>query len=123
MNTVNIIGRLTRDPELRFTQGGTAVTTVRVAIPRRKSKDKPEPGAVYIDVTCWAGLAETVAEHLAKGRQVAVTGRLEHRQWEGQDGSKHERNEIIAEDVTFLGSPASPGAGTTVPVKDQGEPA
>lgn len=87
MNTVTLIGRLTADPELRSTNGGTPVCTVRLAV-NRPRKDGKDQGAVFIDVVSFSRQAEAVAEHLAKGRQVAVTGRLEYRQWEGQDGPR-----------------------------------
>ena len=108
MNSVNLIGRLTRDPELRTTASGTPVCTMRVAVPRRR-KDGEDQGAVFVDVVSFNGQAEAVADHLAKGRQVAVTGRLEHRQWQGPDGSPHSRHEVIAERVEFLARPSGQG--------------
>ncbi len=71
MNTVQLIGRLTKDPELRLTDGGTAVCTIRLAVPRRKRNGK-EPPPNYIDVVTFAAHAEAIAEHMAKGRRVAV---------------------------------------------------
>jgi single-strand DNA-binding protein len=94
MNTVSLIGRLTADPELRTTTGGTPVCTDRPPGVNRARKDGQDQGAVFIDVVSFGRQAEAVAEHLAKGRQVAVTGRLEHRQWEGQDGSPRSRHDI-----------------------------
>src|SRR5205823_4397108 len=73
MNSVQLIGRLTRDPELRSTSGGKSVGNLRLAVDRRDRDADP----VYIDVVCWDGLAETCAQYLAKGRQVAVSGRLD----------------------------------------------
>ncbi len=95
MNTVNLIGRLTADPELRHTAGGTPVCTVRLAV-NRPRKDGQDQGAVFVDVVSYSRQAEAVAEHLGKGRQVAVTGRLEYRQWEGQDGSPRSKHEVTA---------------------------
>jgi len=77
MNSVNLIGRLTRDPELRTTNGGTPVCTLRLAVPR-PPKDDGDAGAVFVDVTTFVRQAEAVAEHMVKGRQVAVSGRLEY---------------------------------------------
>jgi len=105
MNTVALIGRLTADPELRFTAGGTPVCTVRLAI-NRPPKDGEDQGAIFIDVVSFGRQAEAVAEHLAKGRQVAVTGRLEYRQWEANDGSPRSKHEVIANQVDFLAKPA-----------------
>ena len=80
MNTIQLIGRLTQDPELRFTNGGMATTKLRLAVPRRK-KDGEEQAPVYVDVVTFGKQAEAVAEHLAKGRRVGITGRLEYREW------------------------------------------
>lgn len=110
MNTVNLIGRLTADPELRFTNGGTPVCTLRLAV-NRPRKDGQDQGAIFIDVVSFSRQAEAVAEHLAKGRQVAVSGRLEYRQWEANDGSAHSKHEIIANQVEFLAKPAANGNG------------
>ena len=109
MNTVSLIGRLTADPELRHTAGGTPVCTIRLAV-NRPRKDGQDQGAVFIDVASFNRQAEAVAEHLAKGRQVAVTGRLEYRQWEGQDGSPRSKHEVVANQVDFLAKPATNGS-------------
>lgn len=114
MNTVNLIGRLTADPELRHTNGGTPVCNLRLAV-NRPRKDGQNQGAVFIDVVSFSRQAEAVAEHMTKGRQVAVTGRLEYRQWEGNDGSPHSKHEIIANQVEFLAKPAGNGNGTSEP--------
>ncbi len=103
MNTVNLIGRLTADPELRNTNGGTPVCTVRLAV-NRPRKDGKDQGAVFIDVVSFSRQAEAVAEHLGKGRQIAVTGRLEYREWT-TDEVRHSLHEVIAQDVTFLDAP------------------
>jgi len=108
MNTISLIGRLTRDPELRRTTGGTPTTTLRLAVPRRK-REGEDQGAVYVDVVAFARQAEAVAEYLTKGRQVAVTGRLEYREWTGQDGSHHSKNEVIADQIDFLSKPQGNG--------------
>ncbi len=108
INTVTIVGRLTADPELRFTPGGTQVCTLRLAS-NRTPKDGKDQGAVFIDVVTFNRLAEAVAENLEKGRQVAITGRLEYRQWETPEGSPRSKHEIIANQVQFLAKPASNG--------------
>ncbi len=107
MNTIQLIGRLTQDPELRSTEGGMAKTTLRLAIPRRK-KDGAEQPPVYVDVVTFAKQAEAVAKHLAKGRRVAVTGRLEYREWKAQDGSPHSKHEVIADQIEFLDAAPKP---------------
>ncbi len=120
MNTVSLIGRLTADPELRHTAGNIPVCTLRLAVncPRKDGQDQ---GVVFIDVSSFNRQAEAVAEHLAKGRQVAVTGRLEYRQWEGQDGSPRSKHEIVANQIDFLAKPATNGTSEP-PVQADEEP-
>jgi single-strand DNA-binding protein len=101
MNSVQLIGRLTRDPELRSTSSGKSVGNLRLAVDRRDRDADP----VYIDVTVWNGLAETCAQHLGKGRQVAVSGRPDYQEWKADDGSSRSKHEIVAQDVDFLGRP------------------
>lgn len=110
MNQVNMIGRLTRDPELVETKGGTAICNLRVAVDRRNRDD----GAVFVDVKAFEGQARACADHLSKGRQVAITGRLELDEWEAKDGSgKRSRVYVIGERIQFLGRSSRNG--------DQGE--
>ena len=103
MNSINLTGRLTADPEMRTTHSDTAVTNLRLAIQRRRSRDGEDRGAVYVDVVCFGGLAESVAEYLVKGRQVAVHGRLELDEWENDEGERRSRHKIVADEVEFLG--------------------
>jgi single-strand DNA-binding protein len=107
VNRVVITGNLTRDPELRSTGGGLSVCSLRVAVnTRRKDQgsgewvDKPN----YFDVTVWGAQGENCAQYLAKGRPVAVDGRLEWREWQDKDGNKRQSVDIIADSVQFLGS-------------------
>ncbi|MBA2765150.1 MAG: single-stranded DNA-binding protein [Thermoleophilaceae bacterium] len=106
INRVVMTGNLTRDPELRSTGGGTPVCSLRIACnTRRKDSsgewvDKPN----YFDVTVWGSQGENCATYLAKGRPVAVDGRLEWREWEDRDGNKRQSVDIIADSVQFLGS-------------------
>ena len=92
VNVVVITGNLTKDPELRSTQGGTPVCNLRVAVnSRRKNasgewEDKPN----YFDVTVWGAQGENCATYLSKGRPVAVEGRLDWREWETTDGNKRQ---------------------------------
>lgn len=103
MNKVILIGRLTRDPELRFTAGsGTAVSTFTLAVDRGfKSKDGQKE-ADFLNIVVWNKLAEVVANNLTKGRLAAVSGRIQTRSYEGNDGQKRYVTEIVAEDVQFL---------------------
>src|SRR5688572_20808331 len=98
-----IIGNLGKDPEMRFTANGSAVTTFSVAASRaynsREGERKEE--TEWFNVVAWNKLAETCSQFLAKGRRVYVEGRLSTRSWEGQDGQRHWRTEIVASDVLF----------------------
>ena len=105
MNSINLIGRLTTDPELRFTSSSKKVCTMRLAT------DQPgQDSSLFIVVVAWEAQAESCAEHLTKGRQVAVTGRLQYRQWEDKDGTRHSKHEIVASQVEFLSKPQPAGA-------------
>ena len=100
MNSIQLIGRLTRDPELRSTKSGKPVANMRLAVSRRDRDAAP----VYVDVVAYDGLAEVCAEHLEKGRQVAVSGRLDYQQWE-HEGQRRSKHEVIAAEVDFLARP------------------
>jgi single-strand DNA-binding protein len=105
INRVIVTGNLTRDPELRSTPGGTSVCSLRVAVnSRRKEGDQWVDKPNYFDVTVWGQQGENCAQYLAKGRPVAVDGRLNWREWEAQDGGKRQSVDIIADSVQFLGS-------------------
>ena len=115
VNVVVITGNLTRDPELRHTGGGTAICELRVAVNSRRKDgqtgewvDKPN----YVDVTVWGAQGANCAPYLAKGRPVAVEGRLDWREWEAKDGGgKRQAVQIIANTVQFLGSRDGSGGG------------
>jgi single-strand DNA-binding protein len=108
MNVVVLIGRLVRDPELRFTPNGVAVATFTLAVERRFTNKEGEREADFIDIVTWRKLAETVAEHLEKGRLVAVDGRLQVRSYDDRDGIRRKAAEVVADDVRFLDWPDSP---------------
>ncbi len=105
INRVVLVGNLTADPELRHTGGGTPVCGLRIAVNGRKRDesgnwvDKPN----YFTVSVFGNQAENCAQYLAKGRPVAIDGRLDWREWQAQDGSKRQTVEIIADSVQFLG--------------------
>jgi single-strand DNA-binding protein len=96
------VGRLTQDPEMRTTPSGKSVAKLRIASDRRDRNAQP----VYVDVIAWNGLAETVAQHLNKGRQIYVSGRLDYQEWSGESG-KRSRHQIVAEEIEFLDRPRS----------------
>ena len=106
LNKVFLIGRLTRDVELRYTPTGTAVADFGLAVNRvYKTADGEKKEAVtFVDITVWAKRAEVCAEYLSKGRQVFVEGRLELDSWESKEGEKRSKLKVVAEDVQFLGS-------------------
>jgi single-strand DNA-binding protein len=114
INRVILTGNLTRDPELRSTSSGLSVCSLRIASnTRRKNQstgeweDKPN----FFDVTVWGAQGENCARFLAKGRPVALDGRLEWREWENQQGEKRQSVEIIADAVQFLGGRDDAGGG------------
>ena len=101
-NNITIIGNLTRDPELRFTQGGAAVTDIGVAwneSRRNKETQQWEDIPSYFDITCWFDLAENVAATLRKGDRVVVTGNLKWESWQTADGESRNKVKVIADDV------------------------
>ncbi len=105
INSVVVTGNLTRDPELRHTPSGTPVCKLRIAVnTRRKSGDQWEDKPNYFDVTVWGAQGENCSTYLVKGRPVAISGRLEWREWQNDNGDKRQAVEIIAETVQFLGS-------------------
>ena len=102
LNRVVIMGRLTRDPELRRTQTGTAVTSFSLAVDRDfKSRESGEKATDFIDVVAWRQTAEFVCQYFAKGRMAVVEGRLQIRDWTDKDGGKRRSAEIVADNVYF----------------------
>ena len=104
LNKCMIIGNLGRDPEMRYTPSGQAVTQFTVAVNRNYKDNQGEwqEETEWFRVVAWAALAERTAEYLRKGRKVYVEGRLQTRQWEGQDGQKRYTTELVANTVTAL---------------------
>lgn len=102
LNRVVLIGRLTRDPELRYLPSGQPVATFTLAVDRPFTGPQGERKADFIPVVAWRKLAEQVSQHLAKGRLVAVDGRLQIREYETQDGQRRRAAEVVADHVRFL---------------------
>ena len=100
-NTVTVVGNVTRDPELRFTSSGQALASFGLAVNRRwqNRNNEWEESTSFFDVTCWAQMAENVAESVPKGARIIVTGRLDQRSWETQEGDKRSKVEIIADEI------------------------
>ena len=103
MNKVFLIGRLTRDPELRHTGSGMAVCQINVAISRRTGQGR-DPETDFINVVVWDKQAENVSRYLSKGRQVAIEGRIQTRSYDNNEGKRTYVTEVIASNVEFLGS-------------------
>lgn len=118
MNSVNITGRLARAPELKYTQSGKAVCTSRVAIDEGKDKDP-----TWVDVVTWDKTAEMLAQYMGQGDEIGVTGRLQSRQWETQEGGKRSVVEVVAQRVDFLRKKGESGGGNGGGVQQQAAPA
>jgi len=102
LNRIILMGRLTRDPELRHTQQGTAVASFTLAVDRDfKGRDGGERATDFIDVVAWRNTAEFVSKYFTKGRMAVVEGRLQIRDWTDRDGGKRRTAEVIAENVYF----------------------
>ena len=135
LNKIFIMGRLTRDPELRRTQSGTAVTSFSLAVDRDFKSQSGEKETDFIDVVAWRSTAEFVSKYFTKGRMAVVEGRLQIRDWTDRDGGKRRSAEVVADNVYFgdskrdsagdygappaYGAPASYGA----PAAGRGAPA
>jgi len=101
LNKIVIMGRLTRDPELRRTQSGTAVTSFSLAVDRDFKSQSGEKETDFIDVVAWRGTAEFVSKYFSKGRMAVVDGRLQIRDWTDRDGGKRRSAEVVADNVYF----------------------
>ena len=101
-NTVTLVGNVTRDPELRFTNTGQATATFGLAVNRiwndRQTNERREATS-FFDIVCWREMAENVSESLQKGARVLVTGRLEQRSWETPEGDRRSKVEVVADEV------------------------
>lgn len=125
LNKAILMGRLTADPELRHTPNDIAVTTFTLAVNRSFAKSGTQKQTDFIDIVAWRGTAEFVTRYFKKGSQVAVSGRIQTRVWEDQQGNKRKAFEIVADEVFFADSkkgdsqPASTFSGSfSVPEDD-----
>ena len=101
-NSVTLVGNVTRDPELRYTPNGQANLTFGLAVNRRwqnRQTQEWEEATSYFDVVCWREMAENASETLFKGARVIVTGRLDQRSWENQEGERRSKVEVVADEV------------------------
>ncbi len=104
MNKVFLIGRLTKDPELRYTSSNVATATFSLAVDRNFTNQNGEREADFINIVVWRKQAENVKNYLTKGSQVAIDGRIQTRSYDGQDGQKRYVTEVVADNVQFLGT-------------------
>ena len=106
MNKVILLGRLTKEPEIRFTQtNNTMIATFSLAVNRRFAKEGEERQTDFFTIVTYPKLSEFVQKHLHKGLQICVTGRLQNRSWEDESGTKHYVTEVIAEEIYFADTP------------------
>lgn len=112
-NKVILVGNLTRDPQARFTPGGTAVAEIGLAVNRswmNKNTNQREEEVTFIDVTLWGRTAEVASEYLSKGRPVLIEGRLQLDQWDDKEsGQKRSKLKVVGENMTMLGSGGNGG--------------
>ena len=126
LNKIFIMGRLTRDPELRRTQSGTPVTSFSLAVDRDFKSQSGEKETDFIDVVAWRSTAEFVAKYFTKGRMAVVEGRLQMRDWTDKDGNKRRSAEVVADNLYFgdskrdsagdMGGYSAPAGGYAAPV-------
>lgn len=121
MNKVFLIGRLTRDPELRYTGSNIAVATFSLAVNRNFTNQSGEREADFINIVVWRKQAENVKNYLSQGSQVAIDGRLQTRSYDDQDGKKRYVTEVVADNVEFLGTRGN-NSSTPTTSTNQGEP-
>lgn len=111
LNHIILMGRMTRDPELRQTASGISVTSFSIAVDRDFGKNEAgEKVTDFIDVSAWRQTAEFIQKNFTKGRMIAVAGRLQIRSWEDKDGNKRKSAEVVADNVYFADSKPSAGA-------------
>jgi single-strand DNA-binding protein len=110
LNHITIMGRLTRDPEMRRTGSGVAVTSFTIACDRDFGQDGQKE-TDFIDITCWRNTAEFVSKYFTKGRMAVVSGRLQIRSWTDKDGNKRKSAEVVADNVYFGDSKTDSSSG------------
>lgn len=117
-NKVILLGNLTRDPQVKYTSGGTAVAEIGLAVNRTwydKQSNSRREETTFVDVTLWGRTAEIAGEYLAKGRQVLIEGRLQTDSWDDKEtGQRRSRLRVVAENMTMLGSRSGEGGGSNV---------
>jgi single-strand DNA-binding protein len=107
MNRVVLVGRLTKDPEMRTTTSGISQTRFTIAVNRRTANQNGQREADFISCVAWRGTAETIAKYLKKGREIAVEGRLQTGSYDAQDGTKRYTTDVVVDNFTFIGGGSS----------------
>jgi single-strand DNA-binding protein len=115
LNHIVLMGRLTRDPELRRTTSGTPVATFSIAVDRDFKAENGEKETDFIDIVAWRNTAEFVSKYFTKGRMAVVSGRLQIRNWNDKDGNKRRSAEVVADNVYFGDSKSESSNGNNVP--------
>ncbi|MFH1744518.1 MAG: single-stranded DNA-binding protein [bacterium] len=121
MNRIILIGRLTRDPDVKYTNSGVAVANFSLAVDRRFKNAQGERETDFINLVAWRKTAELCGQYLSKGRQVAVEGSLQMRKYQTQQGENRTVYEVVADSVQFLGDRGSGGSGGTPPPPSDGD--
>lgn len=121
MNRSILVGRLTKDPELKYTPSGVAVCTFTLAVDRTFTNGNGEREADFIPIVTWRQLAETCANYIRKGKLVAVEGKVKVRKWDSDNGTRY-ITEIIADNVRFLESNRQHNQTNQDPFQDDGKP-
>ncbi len=126
LNKVIIIGRFTKDPELRYTQGGTSICSFSVANNRTYvSAGEKKEQVSFFNCVAWAKTGEVIAEYCKKGQRIGIEGRLQQRSWDDQEGNKRQTVEIVVDNFQFLSGPRESGGNSQpdVPASSSQEPA
>ncbi len=123
-NKVILIGNLTKDPEIRYTPSGTAVSSFGLAVNHRyKQGDEMRDEVCFIDIVVFGKQAENSGQYLSKGQSIVVEGRLQQRRWETDDGQKRSRHEVVAQSVRYLSKRQSGSQGEGEAISGSGEEA
>jgi single-strand DNA-binding protein len=112
MNRVVLVGRLTKDPELRTTSSGLSQTRFTLAVNRRSAGENGQREADFISCVAWRGTAEAIAKYLKKGRELAVEGRIQTGSYDAQDGTKRYTTDVVVDNFTFIGSGSGANTNT-----------
>ncbi len=114
LNKVMLMGRLTKDPELRYTSNNIAVCSFTIAVDRNFVKQGEQKQADFINCQAWRSTAEFISKYFAKGRMIAVVGAIQTRTWDDTEGKKHYATGVVVNEVSFTGEKADAQSNTTI---------